>query len=152
MMTFVLFCILAGVFAGIFLGNKVSARQPVNGPSAVDIWWKNLKRTPLSDQESKQIAEQIAKLYMQWKSNSFMNHSWLCLGIQADKVSFRQLYSYSGEFKAAPSPSISYSHRISCQNDRELLASYILSAIKSKDPGCMLFLDGDALILPTNSK
>lgn len=156
-MSFVFWCIVLGILAGLFLGKNFSAptstQQPVNAPSAVDIWWKNLKHTPLSEYESKQIAETVAKWYMTWKSDMYMNHSWLCLGIEDSRVLFKQIYSANSNsgIKFAPQPTISYSHKISCQNDRELLASYILSAIRAKDPGCKLFLDGDSLILPTNS-
>ena len=159
MFSFYLFTVvvcLVGILGWYFLlknpPESTIANQPTGTPSEYDIWWKNLKHTPLSEYESKQIAERIAELYMEWKSNPLMDHSWLCLGIERSSVLFKQIYHPTGEVKFAPQPTISYSHTISCQNDRILLASYILSAVKAKDPGCKLFLDGDSLILPTNSK
>lgn len=152
---FTFFFVIMGIIIGLSLKKIIygspAKKQPVNTPSDYDIWWKNLKRTPLSSQESTQIAESVAKFYKNWKNNTLMSHSWLCVDISRNKVSFKQVYSYSGEVDLPPEFTISYSHEISCQNDREMLASYILSAIKSIDPGCKLFLDGDALILPTNN-
>ena len=159
-MEFVLLCIVVGILVGSFVGKNISApiaknqtsKQSANTPSPANIWWDNLKHTPLGEQESRQIAAKVADLYIKWKNDSFVNHSWLCLGIDSNQVVFKQIYSCTDVVKFAPTPTISFSHAISCQNDRELLASYILSAIKTKDPGCMLFLDGDSLILPTNCK
>ena len=159
-MSFVFLFILAGVIVGVFLTKNVSVpaakkhldKQSVNMISPYDIWWKNLDHTPLSHQESIQIAQRAAELYMQWKNDIHMDHSWLCLGIEANKISFKQVSSYNGGFNPIPTVTISYSHKISCQDDRVMLASYILTAIKSKDSACALFLDGDSLILPTNSK
>ncbi|MBQ7086827.1 MAG: hypothetical protein IJM96_05060 [Clostridia bacterium] len=152
---FAFFFVIMGIIIGLFFKKIVygspAKKQPVNTPSAYDIWWKNLKRTPLSSQESMQIAESVDKFYKNWKNDRYMNHSWLCLEIGASEVSCKQVYSYSGEIQIPPALTISYSHKISCQNDREMLASYILSAIKSDDPGCELFLDGDSLILPSNN-
>lgn len=49
---------------------------------------------------------------------------------------------------------IPYTHAISCQADRELLANCILRRIRqqhlSDGVAVQLYLDGDAIILPTN--
>lgn len=116
-------------------------------PSPVDIWWKNLKRTPLSAAESQRIAEKVLLFYDRWYRDSSMDHSWLCIAINANKVECRQM---SRDYSSAPTPTYSFTHSLSCQADREELAGYILRAVRAIYPDTTLHLDGDALILSTN--
>ena len=129
--------------------KQTTRRTQGVSPSPVDIWWGNLQRTPLSDSEAQRIAAQVAQFYNAWQADYTMNHSWLCIALNADKVECRQLYR-SFDRGAAPTPTFSYSHRLSCQADREHLAQHILRRIRQDAPGCALYLDGDSLILPTN--
>ena len=127
-------------------GRKSKPTYQTSQPSAYDIWWKNLKRTPLSAAESQCIAERVAQEYDAWSRNSLADHSWLCIAINADKVEVRKLYKDFG----SSAPAFAFTHSLSCQADREELAGYILRAVRQVDPYTSLHLDGDSLILSTN--
>lgn len=128
-------------------GKKSKPTYQTAQPSPVDIWWKNLKRTPLGAAESQRIAEKVALFYDRWYRDSSMNHSWLCIAINANKVECRQM---SSDYSCVPTPTYAFTHSLSCQADREELAGYILRAVRQVDPYTTLHLDGDALILSTN--
>lgn len=132
--------------------EQIRKRKEEYRANPVNAWHNNLKNTPLSSTEMSQIARKVLLAYQQWQMSSLMNHFWLCIEIGEDAIYIRRLYSDAAKNRIAIPQAITYaySHNISSQKDREMLADAILSAIRREHPQCALYLDGDSLILPTN--
>lgn len=129
-----------------------TGRQNARGPlpqesgNAYD-WWENGRHTPLSVPEMQKIAGEVDAFYMTWLYDTTISHTSIVIWLERDAVKCtcmrRDLESR-----------IPYTHAISCQADRELLADCILRHIRERHPNdgiaAQLYLDGDAIILPTN--
>lgn len=138
-------CVLSNQLGNRYRRKKAARTSTVSGGG----WWDNQTRTPLSMEESRQLAGHVARFYSLWLADGDMDHRWLCIAIQRDTLTCSAVYKDYNRGQV-PGPSYSFSYSLSCQADREDLAAHILRRIKQDYPTCQLYLDGDALILPTN--
>ena len=148
--TIVLYIIIIAALVAYFNFSKAKYKQKVAQQSGAGAtWWNNQERSPLSEEESRQLADTVARFYSLWREDGDMNHKWLCIAINPDSLVCKALYQDFNRGQV-PAPSYSFSHSLSCQADREALADCILTRLRQDDPDCPLYLEGDALILPTN--
>lgn len=115
-------------------------------PYIYDNWYGNRYPTPLSAFEMQTIAEKVDAIYMDWIRDRSQDHRSAVIWLNHDSVKWC-VDRYTER-------TVPYSHTISCQADRELLANCILHWLREKHPNdgiaVQLYLDGDSLILPTN--
>ena len=133
-------------------GSKAN-RKNVQGPlsqesgNAYGGWWENYNSTPLSASEMQTIAEKVDAFYTEWICDRTISHTQIVIWLETDAVKY--VCSRRDMERKIP-----YTHAISCQADRELLANCILRRIRqqhlSDGVAVQLYLDGDAIILPTN--
>lgn len=141
--------VLAACVISNQLGQRHRQRSDAHSAASKSGWWDNGTRTPLSPAEAREIANQAAWFYRQWLADPDVSHGWLCIDLKADRMVCKAIHRTPTQPPPA-APSFNYPHAITCQADREELAEHILWCIRKDDPDCRLYLDGDALILPTN--